>query len=126
MFLPADPSLTHKNVSTVTATVKLKNHELGMRILDVPFSKRDEIHQLSSTTYQERERLICYFINYSEYASWSDLAGRLYYREHHEALSAVKRFIKRTIGKCKCECVCVCVCVCVCGDSPYVAVYRLY
>ena len=84
----------------MTATVKLKDNELGYWILDVPLSKCHEIHQQSSTAAQEREGLIRYFFNYSEYASWSYLAGRLYWREHHEALSAARRFIKRAPGRC--------------------------
>ena len=83
----------------MTATVKLEDDHLGNWILDVPPSKCNEIHQQSSTAAQERERLICYFLNYSEYASWSYLAGRLYYREHHKALSAARRFIDRAPGK---------------------------
>ena len=39
---------------------------------------------------------------YSQYASWSDLASKLYHREHHEVLSAAKKFIKKTFGKCMC------------------------
>ena len=80
--------------------MKLENYELGLNILTVPLTKHNEIHQQSSTAAQEREGLIHYFLNYSEYASWSYLAGRLYWREHHEALSAARRFIKRAPGRC--------------------------
>ena len=44
--------------------------------------------------------MIEYFIKYSSYASWSRLAGGLYRYEKHEALSAARKFIKGTVGKC--------------------------
>ena len=61
LLVSTDPSLTHENVSTVIATVKLKNNELGWRVLEVP--KFDEIYQQSSTAAQKREGLIRYFLN---------------------------------------------------------------
>ena len=97
-----DPTLTHANISTVTATVQLERDELGGRVLGVPRSKREEIHQQSSSAAEERERLIHYYLNYSPYASWSHLAGRLYHRQHHDALSATRKFIKREPGEFMC------------------------
>ena len=81
----------------VTATVK--DHQLG-DCLRVPSSKRDEISAKTSTFAEYREGLINYFIQYSPYATWSDLSGRLYYNECPEAVAAARRFIKRTPGKC--------------------------
>ena len=97
-----DPTLTHANISTVMATVPLEGNELGNWVLRVPESKRKEIHQQSSSAAQERERLIHYYLNYSPYAIWSHLAGRLYRRQHHDALSATKKFIKREPGEFMC------------------------
>ena len=99
-----DPTLTFDNISTVTATVPLEGGkpgepELGWRVLLVPRSKCEEIHRQSSTAAKERERLIRYYLNYSEYASWGCLAGRLYCTQHHDALSAAKRFIKTEPGE---------------------------
>ena len=68
--------------------------------LSIPRNKGRELQQQSSTTAEYRERLIDYFLKYSEFASWSDLAGRLYYFEQHEAVAAARRFIKGTPGKC--------------------------
>ena len=79
----------------VTATVK--ENRLGRNILGVPGSKREEIRQQKSNY---REGVVEYFIKYSPFASWSWLASGLYYWEEHEALSAVKKFIKRTPGEC--------------------------
>ena len=82
-----DPTLTHANISTVTATVPasvpLEDDELGWMVLRVPDSKCKEIHQQSSTVAKERERLIHYYLNTSPFASWSCLAGRLYHGQHH-------------------------------------------
>ena len=81
----------------VTATVK--DHQLG-DCLHVPYSKRDEIREKTSTSAEYREGLINYFIQYSPYATWSDLSGELYRCEYPEAVVAARRFIKRTPGKC--------------------------
>ena len=98
-----DPTLTHANISTVTATVPLEDNELGDWVLGVPESKCEEIHEQSSTAAEERERLIHYYLNYSEYASWSHLTGSLYSRQHHDALSAARRFIKTEPGEFMCN-----------------------
>ena len=99
-----DPTLTHANISTVTATVPLEHNELGQRVLEVrvPGTKYKEIHQQSSTAAEERDRLIHCYLNNSPYASWSHLAGRLYHRQHHDALSAVRGFIKTEPGEFMC------------------------
>ena len=103
LLFSTDPTLTHANISTVTATVTLQGDELGSEILLVPRSKRKEIHQQSSSAAEERATLIHYYLNYSEYASWSDLAGRLYCRQHRDALSAARRFIKTEPGEFMCN-----------------------
>ena len=102
-----DPTLTHANISTVTATVPLEGNELGVmvlgvKVLGVPTSKCREIHEQSSSTAEQRERLIHYYLNYSPYASWSHLAGSLYRKQHHDALSATRKFIKREPGEFMC------------------------
>ena len=106
-----DPTLTHANISTVTATVPLEHDELGGRVLGVLKSKRQEIHQQSSTAAEERESLIHFYLNNSLYASWSRLAGKLYRRQYHDALSAVRRFIKTEPGEFMCILVYVCLCI---------------
>ena len=105
-----DPTLTHANISTVTATVPLEDDELGQKVLGVPERKRKEIYQQSSTDAEERERLIHYYLNNRPYASWSHLAGKLYHRQHHDALSAVRRFIKTEPGEFTYKQVCMYVC----------------
>ena len=98
-----DPTLTLENISTVTATVPLEADELGEGVLLVPRSEYEEIHRQSSTAAEERETLIRYYLNYSEYASWGHLAGRLYRGQHHDALSAARRFIKTEPGEFVCN-----------------------
>ena len=110
-LVSTDPTLTHANISTVTATVPLEDDELGFWVLRVPEDKYKEIHQQSSTATEERENLIHFYLNNSPYASWSHLAGKLYSRQHHDALSAVRRFIKTEPGEFMCILVYVCLCV---------------
>ena len=70
-------------------TVKLEEDELGIT-LNIPQSKREEIKKQSCSAAEQREALIHYFLSYSEYASWKDLASRLYCREHKEALQLLE------------------------------------
>ena len=88
--------MTSDNISEVVATVG--DDKVGS-VLNVAESKREEFKQCSSTTAEYRERLIEYFIKYSPWASWSDLAGSLYYRNQPEAVAAAKTFITQTPGK---------------------------
>ena len=76
-----------------------KKDDLEIALI-IPKSKREELQQQSSTNTKYREGLIDYFLKYSELASWSDLAGRFYYYEQHEAVAAARRFIKGTPGEC--------------------------
>ena len=80
-------------------TVTVNDHQLE-RCLNVPYSKQDKIREKTSTSAEYREGLINYFIQYSPYATWSDLSGELYDYECPEAVAAARRFIKRTPGKC--------------------------
>ena len=98
-----DPTLTLENISTATATVPFEGDELGERVLRVPDNECEEIRRRSSTAAEKRERLIRYYLNYSEYASWGHLAGKLYCRQHHDALSAARRFIKTEPGEIVCN-----------------------
>ena len=81
----------------VTATVK---DDLLGDCLRVPPSKQYEIRKKTSTSAEYREGLINYFIQYSPYATWSDLSGELYCNEYPKAMAAARRFIKKTPGKC--------------------------
>ena len=82
----------------VTATVD--HDELANNILLVPSFLRGKIRGKISTSADFRKGVIEYYIQYSPYATWAELAGLLYYWEYGEALVAARRFIKRTTGKC--------------------------
>ena len=88
--------MTSDNISKVVTT--LGEDELG-DVLDVPESKREEFRQQSSTTADYRLRLINYFIKYSPWPGWSDLASRLYGYEQPAAVEAARAFITQTPGK---------------------------
>ena len=87
--------MTSDNISKVVATVGEDGLSLSMSD-----SKRKEFQQQSSTTADYRQRLIDYFIKYSHWASWSDLASRLYYHDQPAAVEAARAFITQTPGKC--------------------------
>ena len=88
--------MTSDNISKVVAT--LQEDKLG-DVLDVPGSKRKEFQQQSSTTADYRQKLIDYFIKYSPWASWSDLASRLYRYDTRLSMEAARAFITQTPGK---------------------------
>ena len=89
--------MTSDNISKVVAT--LGENELRQFVLNVPGSKREEFQQQSSTTADYRQRLIDYFIKYSPWASWSDLASRLYAYGTPLSVEAARAFITQTPGK---------------------------
>ena len=81
------------------ATIKLEENELG-NVLSLPVAEQDEICQQQHLSDREkRERLIQGFLDHSEYANWSELSGRLYYRNHHQATLKSKEFITKARGK---------------------------
>ena len=89
--------MTSDNISKVVATVR---EDKLVYVLDVPRSKRKEFKQQSSTTADYRQRLIEYFIKYSPFAGWSDLAGRLYSYDQPAAVEVARAFTAQTPGKC--------------------------
>ena len=94
----SDHSFTRQNISMVTATIT--DDDKLADILRVPDSIQREIREKTSTSADFREGTIEYYVQYSPQATWAELAGLLYYGESGEALAAVRRFIKRTPGKC--------------------------
>ena len=86
------------SVSISEVVVTLGEDELE-DVLDVAESKREEFQQQSSTTADYRQGLIEYFIKYSPFASWSDLASILYGCDQPKAVEAARTFITQTPGK---------------------------
>jgi hypothetical protein len=93
-FVSLEPTMTSDDISKVVAT--LGEDKLG-GVLDVPETKREEFRRQSSTTADYRQRLVDYFIKYSPWADWSDLASWLYDYEQPAAVEAARAFI--TPGK---------------------------
>ena len=56
------------------------------------------MQQQSSTVSDQREALINYYIKFSEYTSWTDLANSLYHEGQDEAVATAKAFIKKNPG----------------------------
>ena len=88
--------MTSDNISKVVATVGDDDLEA---VLQIPQSKREEFRRQSSTTADYRQRLIDYFIKYSPWATWSDLASRLYAYGTPSSVEAPRAFITQTPGK---------------------------
>ena len=88
--------MTSENISKVVTTVG--EDELG-KVFVVLKSKREEFRQQSSTTADYRQRLINYFMKYSPWADWSELANWLYYYDQPAAVEAARAFITQTPGR---------------------------
>lgn len=88
--------MTHENVSKVLTSIP--TDRLGEAVR-VPWRMREKISHQKSTDTEHRRETINYFLKYSEIATWHDLASRLYWLDHQEAVKATKVFIKRALGK---------------------------
>ena len=95
-LLPADPTHTVHNVTTVVAPVRDWDN-LGI-YLGVPQTKRDEIRSKYSTDEKKKEALIDYWLCCSPVASWGKLAGVLHFMEEKQSLQLVQRHLKKTSG----------------------------
>ena len=63
--------------------------------LGVPYSKRQEISQQSSTEREKSLALGDYWVNTDPDASWEKLARELYRREEHRALAVMKQYLQQ-------------------------------
>ena len=88
--------MTSDNISKVITTIG--DYELG-DVLAVPWNKREEFRQQSSTTADYRQRLIDYFINCSPWVNWNDLASELYHHDQSAAVEAARAFVTQTPGR---------------------------
>ena len=87
-------------------------------IIIVPDARAEVIrHQYPSDDDQRRQGAQ-YYITVHPWASWEDLAGRLYWYEEHRALKTLKDVLPKPKGN-QCDCV---ECVgAVCSDSVHSA-----
>ena len=96
MFSP-DPSLTAENVSSVLET--MTDWEKVTLVLNVPDSREAIIKMECSNETQWRQAAADWWLRYLPTATWTWLAGRLYYFEERTALKAVSQYIhKETAG----------------------------
>ena len=100
-FLPSlfstDPSLSTENVFSVLETVR--DWETVSVVLNVPGSRQGISRKEFSDESLRRQAAVDWWLRYSPTASWTRLAGRLYYREERTALEAVSQYIhKETTG----------------------------
>ena len=100
--LPADPTLTIKNLRLVTSSVQnwygLGDYYYG---LGVPDAVLEEIRVNPAILTEEDKMaaMLQYFLNNVPMASWQKVAGVLYYMEEKKALQAAKKFLPVSRGQ---------------------------
>ena len=94
-FVPTDPNLNVKTLMSLLSTVSVDRLK---QCLQIPLSERMEIHQKSKTQGDQRPSLVQWYLDYSPFADFTDLAGRLYYWEETSALDQVKRYVQTVPG----------------------------
>lgn len=97
VHFPSDTSLTLPNVLAVVRTVQ-GVERLGMNVLEVPYTKREEVKQQSTSDEEQREGMVKYFMQTHPSATWEWLGGRLLWLEEYEAVRDVKVHIKPNEG----------------------------
>ena len=104
--LPPDSTLTIQNVTRArTGMVYSRGFSSN---LGVPGPILDDIQLRYSTDDQRKLAVVEYYLHYAPGASWSHLAGELYYREQEGALQHIQRYLQRPAGmsslliKCTC------------------------
>ena len=94
--LPPDSTLTVQNVARALTGMA---YDYGFSInLGVPDSSLTDIEHHYSTDDQRNLAVIEYYLHYAPGASWSHLAGQLYYREKEGALQHVQKYVQRPAG----------------------------
>ena len=90
---PSDPTLTVENVREVMAEVR--SWDLVGIGLHVPYSKRQEIRQQSSTEREKSLALGDYWVNTDPNASWEKLAWELYWKGENRASAVMKQYLQQ-------------------------------
>ena len=88
---PSDSTLTVDNVLEVMGKVQ-KWFEVG-RELDIPFSKRIEIQEQSSTEIEKSHQVGRYWVNTHPNPSWEKLGRELYRNGEEIAAMMVKQYL---------------------------------
>ena len=95
-LLPADPTLTLYNVTTVVAPVS--NWTWLGECLDVPAAKCSEIGRKYPTDEKKKEAFMDYWLHCTPGVCWGKLAGALHYLGEKQSLQLVQRHLKKTTG----------------------------
>ena len=90
---PSDPTLTVENVTEVMG--KVGDWERVGEWLDVPYSKLQEIKQLSTSDREKSQSLGRYWVTNAPGASWERLGHALYYKGEETAAAMVKQYLPK-------------------------------
>ena len=94
-FVPTDPNLNVKTMMSLLSTVRVDSLD---NCLQIPLRKCSEIQQKSKAEGYQRQTLVQWYLDYSPFADFTDLAGMLYYNEETSALDQVKRYVQTVPG----------------------------
>ena len=105
--LPPDSTLTVQNVTG--ALTGMAYDYVFSSNLGVPYPILLDIEQRYSTDDQRNLAVVEYYLHYVPGASWSHLAGWLYYHEKEGALQHVQRYVQRPAGMTSLLITCTCI-----------------
>ena len=88
-----DSTLTADSVFRVVEAVSSEDKVFD--VLDVPLRRQNEIWQDNSCDAERRMAVVGWWLSFSPSASWTWLAGQLYYKEEKRALEIISEFIPR-------------------------------
>ena len=71
----------------------------------IPHSKSMEIEQKSKAEGDQRQTLVQWYLDYSPFADFIGLAGRLYFLKETSALDQVKRYVQTVPGMSYNDCI---------------------
>ena len=94
-FFKPDSTLTVHNIMKAVAGVNLQILGAYLRI---PVSKLTEALEDYPTPEQKGGAILCYWLQYVPNASWTTLAGTLYYMKENAALGRVMVNFQRQLG----------------------------
>ena len=104
--LPPDSTLTIQNVTQALTGMAYDRGFSGT--LGVPHPVLTDIEQRYSTDDQCNLAVVEHYLHYAPGASWSHLAGKLYYHEKEGALQHVQRYVQRPAGMTSLLITCTC------------------
>ena len=88
-----DSTLTADSVFRVVEAVSSEDKVFD--VLDVPLRRQNEIWQDNSCDAERRMAVVEWWLSFSPSASWTWLAGQLYYKEEKRALEVISELIPR-------------------------------